>query len=348
MERRGDPKPFVCPECRSKVLIWDLGSREVICKDCGLVVAESFLDTGPEWRAFTQTERESRSRVGAPLSFSIYDKGMTTIIGRIDKDAYGKRIPLETRIRMFRLRRQQRMSRVNSGVDRNLAEAMSELDMLTERLHVSSTIKEKAAVTYRKALNMGLVRGRSISEIAAASLYAACREMGTPRTLKEVATYIIKDEKDIAKSYRLLLRVLNLHMPVPRAPSMVPRIASKLSVKERTWHKAMDILRDAERLKATAGKDPKGLAAAALYIASVLNDETITQDMIADAAGVTSVTIRNRYKELKEVLDLDVSRNHLTRKPNRSGLQIQTSPTPYITNLVPSTKANADEALMTA
>jgi transcription initiation factor TFIIB len=296
----------VCSECGSSNLIHDDESGEIICGNCGLVITESVINKGPEWRAFTQSEKESRSRVGVPLSFAVHDKGLTTMIGRVGRDAFGRKIPLNTKLQMLRLRKWQIRSRVHSSVDRNLAQAMAELDRLTDKLHIPPPIKEKAAVIYRKALDKGLVRGRSISAIAAASLYAACRTTQTPRTLRELAQHSPIDKKDIARCYRLLLRELSLQMPIPAAQLRVPKIASKVNVGEKTQQKAVEILREAERLKTTAGKDPMGLAAAALYIACVMNDEKRTQKMIADAAGVTEVTIRNRYKGLKEALNLEI------------------------------------------
>lgn len=295
-----------CPECGSDNLIQDEESGEVICGNCGLVVSESTINEGPEWRAFTQTEKESRSRVGVPISFSVHDKGLTTVIGRIGRDALGRKLPLRTKLQMLRLRKWQIRSRVHSSVDRNLAQAMAELDRLTDKLHIPPSIKERAAIIYRKALDKGLVRGRSIAAITAASLYAACRITQTPRTLKEVTLHSPVDRKDIARCYRLLIRELDLRMPIPGAQERVPKIAAKVGVGEKTQQMAIALLRKAEILKTTAGKDPMGLAAAALYIACVMNDEKRTQKMIADAAGITEVTIRNRYKGLKEVLKLDI------------------------------------------
>ncbi len=297
---------LVCSECGGSNIIHDNASGEIICGACGLVITDSVINKGPEWRAFTQTEKESRSRVGVPLSFAVHDKGLTTMIGRVGRDAFGRKIPLKTKLQMLRLRKWQIRSRVHSSVDRNLAQAMAELDRLTDKLHIPPSIKEKAAVIYRKALDKGLVRGRSISAIAAASLYAACRTSQTPRTLRELAVHSPIEKKDISRCYRLLLRELNLRMPIPKAQLRVPKIAAKVNVGENTQQAAVEILREAERLKTTAGKDPMGLAAAALYIACVMNDEKRTQKMIADAAGVTEVTIRNRYKGLKEALDLKI------------------------------------------
>src|SRR5512137_2980922 len=170
-----------CPECASKNLVHDYDSAETICGDCGLVLYEQTLDKGPEWRAFTQEEKTSRSRVGMPTSYSIHDKGLSTTISQVDRDAFGRKLPIATRLQMWRLRKWQIRSRVNSSIDRNLAQAMSELDRLSETIYVPSQIKEKAAIIYRKALSKNLVRGRSINAVAAAALYAACRGSGTPR-----------------------------------------------------------------------------------------------------------------------------------------------------------------------
>ena len=295
----------VCPECGSANIINDEDSGEVICGSCGLVLRESTINDGPEWRAFTPGEKETRSRVGVPLSFAVHDKGLTTVIGRVGKDAYGRNIPLNTKLQMLRLRKWQIRSRVHSSVDRNLAQAMAELDRLSDKLHIPPNIKEKAAVIYRKALDQGLVRGRSISAIAAASLYAACRMTQTPRTLREITRVSTIDKKNIARCYRLMLKELNIQMPIPDAQLRIPKIAAKVGVGEKTQQKAVEILRRAGKLKTTAGKDPMGLAAAALYIACQMTDEKRTQKMIADAAGVTEVTIRNRYKGLKDILDLE-------------------------------------------
>jgi transcription initiation factor TFIIB len=295
-----------CPECKSSYNISDPDSGEVICGTCGLVIEESILNEGPEWRAFTPGEKDNRSRVGVPLSFAVHDKGLTTMIGRVGRDAFGRKLSLDTKLRMLRLRKWQIRSRVHSSIDRNLAQAMAELDRLSDKLHIPSGIKEKSAILYRKALEKGLVRGRSISAIAAASLYATCRITKTPRTLREISYHSPIEKNDIARCYRLMIRELEIQMPRPDAQLRVPKIAAKVGVGEKTQQDAVEILRRAEKLKTTAGKDPMGLAAAALYIACVLNNEKRTQKMISDAAGITEVTIRNRYKGLKEALGLNI------------------------------------------
>ena len=295
-----------CPECTSKNLIHDYDTGETICGDCGLVLYEQMLDKGPEWRAFTQQEKASRSRVGSPTSYSVHDKGLSTAISQVDRDAFGRKLPLATRLQMWRLRKWQIRSRVHSSIDRNLAQAMSELERLTGKVYVSPPIKEKAALIYRKALDKGLVRGRSINAIAAASLYAACRGSGTPRTLREIAEASLVDRKDVARCYRLLLRELDVQMPVADPLTYLSKIAEKNGISGKTQGAAIAILREARRKRAAAGKDPMGLAAAALYIACLQNSEKKTQKDIAEAAGVTEVTIRNRYKSLKMQLHLEI------------------------------------------
>ncbi len=264
------------------------------------------MDKGPEWRAFTQEEKASRSRVGVPTSYSVHDKGLSTAIGRVDRDAFGRKLPLSTRLQMWRLRKWQIRSRVHSSVDRNLAQAMAELDRLSDKVYVPSSVKEKAAVVYRKALDKGLVRGRSIAAIAAASLYAACRNTETPRTLREISEASLVDKKDVARCYRLLLRELDVKMPIADPLTYVSKIAERTGITGQTQGKAIKILRDAKRMRAAAGKDPMGLAAAALYIACLINGEKKTQKDIAEAAGVTEVTVRNRYKTLKRQLKLEI------------------------------------------
>ncbi|MGD0071337.1 MAG: transcription initiation factor IIB [Candidatus Bathyarchaeia archaeon] len=294
-----------CPECESKNLVHDYDTGETICGACGLVLYEQMLDKGPEWRAFTQQEKTSRSRVGMPTSYSIHDKGLSTMISQVDRDAFGRKLPLSTRLQMWRLRKWQIRSRVHSSSDRNLAQAMGELDRLSGKVSISSPIKEKAAVVYRKALDKGLVRGRSISAIAAAALYVACRKSGIPRTLREIAEASLVDKKDVARCYRMLLKELDVHMPTADPLMYVSKIAEKNGVSGKTQGAAIAILREARRKRVSAGKDPMGMAAAALYIACLQHNEKITQKDIAEAAGVTEVTVRNRYKALKKQLNLE-------------------------------------------
>jgi transcription initiation factor TFIIB len=302
-----------CPECTSDNLVEDYDRGEVICQACGLVINENVMDRGPEWRAFTKEERESRGRVGIPISYSMHDKGLSTVIDRINRDAYGKQLPISTRLEMLRLRKWQIRTRVHSSIDRNLAQAMAELDRLTDNLHIPSQVKERAAVIYRKALDSGLVRGRSIAAIAAAALYAACRATETPRTLKEVAITNNAKRKDIARYYRLLIRELDIKMPVDDPIRCVSKIASKARIPIKTQRKAINILEEAKKRGIVSGKDPMGLSASALYLACLLDDTKKSQKRIAEVANVTEVTVRNRYQGLKKALKLSIEKGDFKR-----------------------------------
>jgi len=293
-----------CPECGGANLVEDYDLGEMICHDCGLVLSEHALNRGPEWRAFTKEEKDERGRVGMPTSFSIHDKGLSTVIDRVNRDASGRQLPLATRLEMLRLRKWQIRTRVHSSAERNLAQAMAELDRLTDMLHIPASIKERAAMVYRKTLDNGLVRGRPIAAMTAASLYAACRMSETQRTLKDVSAASRIRKKDVARCYRLLVRELDLRMPVLDPVKCISKIATKVEISMLTQHRAIRIINEAKKKGIVTGKDPMGLAAASLYVACVLERERKTQKEIAEAANVTEVTIRNRYKGLKEALNI--------------------------------------------
>jgi transcription initiation factor TFIIB len=293
-----------CPRCGKGTLVTDTNTGENFCGKCGYVLTDQSMESGPEWRSFSKEEHEGKSRTGVPTSLAMHDMGLATIIGPTDRDATGKPLSASMRSTIERLRTWDSRSQVHEPIDRNFRQAFSELDRLKDKLAVGDAVIEKAAYIYRKALDKHLVRGRSISSLIAASLYAACRDTETPRTLKDVGHSSNIKRKDIARCYRLLLRELGLRMPVVDPIKCIARIASKAGLSEKTKREATKILKTAEEIKISAGKDPMGLAAAALYVACVTNGENKTQRDVAEAAGVTEVTIRNRYKGLKISLNL--------------------------------------------
>jgi transcription initiation factor TFIIB len=293
-----------CPRCGKGPMVVDNAGGELVCSSCGFVVKEKIEETGPEWRAFSNEEKNNRSRGGIPTSIAMHDMGLATVIGSVNKDASGKSLSGSMKATVERLRTWDSRSQVHEPMDRNLRQAFSELDRLSDKLSVSDAVVEKAAYIYRKALERGLVRGRSISAIIAASLYAACRDRETPRTLKDLAVVSNVKKKDIARCYRLLLKEMDIKMPVVDPTKCVSRIASRAALSEKTKRRALEILKKAEEARISAGKDPMGLAAAALYVSCTLEGEDKTQRDVAEAAGVTEVTIRNRYKGLRSALGI--------------------------------------------
>ncbi|HME19288.1 MAG TPA: TFIIB-type zinc ribbon-containing protein [Nitrososphaerales archaeon] len=293
-----------CPRCGKSSMITDDSGSELYCSNCGLVVKEKMVDAGPEWRSFQSDEKGDRSRTGLPTSIAVHDMGLATVIGGLNKDASGRSLSGSMKSTVERLRTWDRRSQVHESTDRNLRQAFSELRRFSDKLTVSDAVTERAAYFYRKALERNLVRGRSISAIIAASLYAACRDCEVPRTLKDIAAVSNVKKKDLARSYRLLHREMDFKMPVAEASKCVSGIASRAKMSEKTQRRAREILLRAKQIGISAGKDPMGLAASALYVACTLEGEEKTQKDVAEAAGVTEVTIRNRYKGLREALGI--------------------------------------------
>lgn len=293
----------LCPRCGSQELITDRKMGEIVCSNCGLVILDQMLTRSPEWRAFTLEEKRSLRRVGAPTDYSRYNKGLSTAIW-VNRDAFGHPLPPKVRRQMWRLRRWQIRSRISASDDRNLMQAMNELERLSEKLHISPSTQETAAIIYRKALTARLIRGRSIAAIVAAALYAACRLTQRSRTIKEVARASARDRKEISRCYFLLLNKLKMKMPVQNPLNYISKIADKAGISGETQGLAIKIFRKAKRKRITTGKDPMGIAATVLYIACQLKGEKITQKDIAKAANITEVTIRNRKKGLLKKLKL--------------------------------------------
>lgn len=292
-----------CPECGSEERVTDGDSGEVICSNCGLVLRELMLNQNPEWRAFTPEERKAKVRVGSPTSLRRFDKGLSTTF-QAYRDARGKALPMKERLKMMRLRKWQIRTRMHSSAQRNLSQATNVLTRLSDKLRIPQDVAENAALIYRKALDAGLVRGRSIKSIAAAALYAACRLTRTPRSLNSVVEASTRSRKEISRCYRLLQRELNLKMPVDEPVKYISKIASRAGLNQKTQNLAIELLQKAKKVNAVVGKGPAGIAAAALYIASIMNGEKVTQKELATAAGVTEVTVRNRYKGLDKSLGL--------------------------------------------
>ncbi|WP_123538814.1 transcription initiation factor IIB [Halosimplex salinum] len=293
-----------CPECESENLITSSDRGELVCEDCGLVVEEGTIDPGPEWRAFTHREREEKSRVGAPTTRTMHDKGLTTTIDWKDKDAYGRSISSEKRSQMHRLRKWQERIRTKDAGERNLQFALSEVDRMASALGVPRSVREIASVMYRRALDEDLIRGRSIEGVATACLYAACRKQGIPRSLEEIAEVSRVDRKEIGRTYRYVSQELGLEMEPVDPKQYVPRFCSELDLPETVQTKATEIIDETAEAGLLSGKSPTGFAAAAIYAASLLCNEKKTQREVADVAQVTEVTIRNRYQEQIEAMGI--------------------------------------------
>ncbi len=295
-----------CPECGGADLMRDYDAAEIVCISCGCVIQEKLTDTRPEWRAFDDEQKAKRARVGAPLTFAIHDKGLSTVIDWRDKRVMGKKANPAQMLELYKLRKWQRRVRVSDATERNLATALSELSKLASALNLPKNILETASVTYRRAIKKKLIRGRSILNVTAAAIYMSCRQCGVARTLDEIAAASNLGKKDIGRSYRFMVRELGTFVPPSTSRNYAARFSNKLTISGKAEAIALKILETAKEMKLTSGRGPTGIAAAATYIATVLTNEKKTQREIAEIANVTEVTIRNRYKELLERLFIEV------------------------------------------
>ncbi len=295
-----------CSLCKSESLITDTESGEVICSKCGMVISDKIQEARPESRGLLNPAEgiKERARTGMPTSLAFSDMGLSTVIGKTDRDASGYKIEPSVLSTMHRLRTWDFRTQVRTSSDRNFRLAFTELDTLKDKLGLPNSIIEKTAYIYRKAQQRSLARGRSVSVILTAAVYIACREAGIPKTLKEIALANNTKRKLVAKAYRVLISELGVKLPRCDPIKCVVKIANKATIDEKTKRQAIEIMEDVTKREISAGKDPMGLAATVLYISSIKTGENITQRDIVQAAGITEVTLRNRFNDMMDKLEL--------------------------------------------
>jgi transcription initiation factor TFIIB len=293
-----------CTECGSRNLERDTTRGELVCNECGLVLEDSEIDMGAEWRVFSPEHGESLARTGAPTTYLLHDKGLSTSIDWQNRDYSGKRLSSSNRSQYHRMRKWQQRARVKNSFDRNLTQALPEIARIGEKLGLAKALTEETSLVYRKALEKNLTRGRSIDALVAASVYLTCNRNKLGRTLDEVCGATRVGRKELTKSYKVLKHALGIRMDVNHPVDFVPSFISKLGLPSEVMTKTFEILRLAEERELTYGKSPTGIAAAAIYIAAHVVGNNRTQREIADISHVTEVTIRNRYKELANALDI--------------------------------------------
>ncbi|RBI59395.1 transcription initiation factor IIB 2 [halophilic archaeon] len=289
-----------CPECDGAA-IHDDEHGETTCEECGLVLDEGSIDRGPEWRAFHSDEKDEKSRVGAPTTELMHDKGLSTTISWQNKDAYGQAVSNRKRTRLQRLRTWDERFRTKDAHERNLKQALGEIRRMASALDVPSPVRETAGVLYRRTVDENLLPGRSIEGMATASLYAAAKQHGTPRPLSKFAEVSRVEKIRIQRAYRYISRELELEIEPTNPQEYVPQFASALDVSDEATRQARDLLTTAKAQGVLSGKSPAGLAAAAIYAATHLTNEQLTQETVSNVAHISKVTIRDRYQELLDV-----------------------------------------------
>ncbi|NVM43591.1 MAG: transcription initiation factor IIB [Candidatus Lokiarchaeota archaeon] len=283
----------LCPECEGNTIsIQEKG--EIVCRQCGLVISERIVDVShSDKRAFTKQEKERRERTGSPISILLPDMGLSTVI---DKN----------NIQSPDLKRAAKWNSRMTWDKRNMLIATTELKRIGSNLNLPNHVKKAAIRLYIEAFKKKLLRGRSINGMVAACLYFACRERKIPRTLQEILDQTSVNAKNVRRCYRTIIRELNLKAPSTNPISLIPRFVAELSLDAETEKTTINILQSFVTKYSTSGKDPKGLCAGALYLVCKKRDKRISQKEISNVVGVTEVTLRSRYKELVNKLNIEI------------------------------------------
>ncbi|MGA1794103.1 MAG: transcription initiation factor IIB [Thermoplasmatota archaeon] len=306
-----DPHLDRCPECGSINVHVDQVRGEIVCIECGVVISDTHIDHGPEWRDLDNAH--SRSRVGAPSRKWNDGLAPSTEIGWKDRDSFGRTIPERNRAQVYRLRKWQRRLRKFRTSQRNLIFGFAEIDRLCMAKDLPPNVREHAKALFQRASEHNMIQGRGVECMVAVVLYAACRTSNVPRTLNEIADDLTVSRKDIGRAFRKISRQLELSIRVTNPLDYISRFCSRLKLNGNTQEFAMDIIRRSEELGYISGKDPAGIAASAIYIASIMTGQTRTQGEISEASGITEVTIRKRYKEIIDRLDIKIRNAHYFR-----------------------------------
>jgi transcription initiation factor TFIIB len=301
-------KPIACSLCKSENVITDPESGEVVCSECGAVISDKMEAQGDSGTRASYILRSGGQTAGGgrgmPGSLARSDMGLSTVMARSDRDAIGNKIDQSVRPMIERIRTWDYRTQIHGSSDRNLREAFDQLDNLKHKLALPDSVIEKAAYIYRKAQARKLVQGRSVSAILTAATYIACREVGIPETLKEIGVANNITHKLVAKAYRILVSELEIKIPTSDPVKCIVKVANKATIDEKTKRQAIDIMDDVTKREISAGKDPMGLAATVVYMSCIKAGEDRTQKDIAQAAGITDATLRNRFRDLMNKLEL--------------------------------------------
>lgn len=293
-----------CPDCGSRSIDEDSVRGERSCLDCGLVLSEGLIDPGQDWTNFG--DGVDKSRVGAPASVLFHDKGLSTDIHWSNRDFAGKAITGASRSQMYRMRKWQRRARSATSFERNMESALLEITRLGGHMSLGKEVREETAVIYRKALEMDMVKGRSIDSMVAACMYLANQKLKTARSLDDFERHSRVTRKSITRAHKMVKAKLRIRIPVSLPEEFVDRYCNLLGLPPSTAADTRSLLGRAREKELTHGKSPTGVAAAAVYIVSRINERSRTQREVADISGVTEVTIRNRYKELVDNLGIEL------------------------------------------
>ncbi len=305
-------EPQSCPECQSS-LIDDVQNGEIICSGCGVVVAEQMADYGPESKSSSLEEKMKLARATGQTTYSQHDLGITTEISLSSKDFSGKSINTEIVNQMHNLRKWQQRVRVSSPRERRLANVLSKIGDTCQSLSLPKNVLETASMIYRGLDEKMEVKGKSVASISAATIYMACKQCDVVRSLDEICQGLCAQKeikvkaKLAARYYRtMVMEMGSFAAPVVTMDKYISKIANLTKTDVRVERLALEIAEKTKNNNIADGKAPNGIAAAYLYVASVLLGQNVLQRDVSTIAGVTEVTIRNRCKEILTCYHLKV------------------------------------------
>lgn len=207
-----------CPECNSH-LIHDFSKGEFLCERCGYVVLDEVNDYGPESISKDFEEKNRNTRASGVMSFSQHDYGLRTEIGPASKDYVGKSINYAVAEQMTSIRKWHSRIRVSSSKERRLSNVLSKISETCSNLSLPKILIETAAMIYRTYEKNNEAKGKSVSCIASATIYLACKRCSIVRSLEEIvcATGIPSNDKSslklASKYYRLMSMELGIYSP---------------------------------------------------------------------------------------------------------------------------------------
>ena len=291
-------KNLRCGSCGKTSIIHDSTNGEIFCKYCGIIIDQRAIDSSHDAKIFDDTNYKRRT--GAPILISVHDFGLSTTIGKTNKDARGNLLSSQVTYAIKRMRIQDQRSQIHKNTDTNLRVAFDMLQRIQDKISVSDNIKQIAAHIYRKSNEQKITQGRSIQAVVAASMYAACRSTNTLRTLRDISEATNVKRRKISQSYRAIVKQLDLKIPVVDQTHCILKISNNLRISARSKNLALEIMRKAEDMGLLAGRDPTGISSAAVYYACLIKKEGFTQSQVAEASGITVVTLRNRFHEIQK------------------------------------------------
>lgn len=292
-----------CPECGQDISV---DESDQYCPDCGLLLTDQSIDPGPDWRAYNHQQRTNRKRTGSPMKESIHDKGLSTMICSRNTDINGNQISSRKKRQMARLRKWDKRFKVKNSHEETMKQSFGEIKRMCSEMELPEFVEETACTVYRRAQEEDLVRGRSIEAMTTASVFIAMRQAKIPKTLNTLLGYSRVDSSDVRSAYSYISQELSIEVEPPQMLDYLNRVSSELEISAETEEKAKELLELAVEEKIHSGKEPCGMAASAVYAATIITRcDRVTQAQTADAGGVCQLTVRERVRELLEIYGID-------------------------------------------